>query len=66
MLFPMNKDQLKETYITASYKSILDTVEFYLPANLDEVVYAEFRANVARAILEAQQRAEKFATDNSL
>ena len=58
----MNKEELKQIYITASYKSILDTVEFYLPMNLSEEVYLELRANVARAMCDALERAEKFAS----
>ena len=60
MLFPMNKDQLKETYVNAGYKALLNTVSFYLPTSVAQKDAEEFEANVKRAIAEMEARAEEY------
>ena len=56
----MNKDQLKETYVNAGYKTLLNTVSFYLPTSVAQKDAEEFEANVKRAIAEMQARAEEY------
>ena len=60
MLFPMNKDQLKETYVNAGYKTLLSVVSFYLPPSVAQKDAEEFEANVKRAIAEMEARAEEY------
>lgn len=58
----MNKNEIKEIYVKGAMKSLLNSIELYLPANVSRKAVAEFRAKIDEEMKGIEKRAEEYST----